>query len=170
MHGCDRYARTQMDWRAVRAVLKPIIEAQEGRASMRKIKSETGIHPSTLVRWKEVADKPVDLGKVVTALEFFGESPAAFFAAIERVTSPVIGDDQGSAFHPGGFPDAQTPADPHARLLEVERERDDYLSLFNQMQDAASRLVKIAAAARGAKSRAAARTQRGRSRRDRKIG
>jgi hypothetical protein len=109
----DRYAVAQMDWLAVRAVLRPIIEAQEGRASMRAIQEKTGIAPSTLVRWKEEVNRPVDLGKVVTALELFGESPAAFFVAVEHraslVTDPVTGTDQGSVPHHGGIPDVPKP-------------------------------------------------------------
>lgn len=93
MHQRDRYAAQQMDWRALRRELTPIIREQEGLQSMREIKAQTGVAPSTLVRWKEESDDPVDLNTVVKVLEHFGHSLADFFGKVEVAragTNPAI--------------------------------------------------------------------------------
>lgn len=75
-----------MDWRAVRAVFRPILQ-KTGQPSLRELKRLTGIDPSTLVRWAKDSERPINLNKLVVVIEALGVTPADFFAQIDALRS-----------------------------------------------------------------------------------
>jgi transcriptional regulator with XRE-family HTH domain len=179
------YAATQLESELLYGYARPYVSSSSFGRNVRQVMGASGISQTELLA--ELQVKQGTLSDWLRDRRGVPEGPTllkfakALRVPIDRllvgvddeydaiVTRSVTEVDQGSALPSGGAADVVS-SDLETRLVELERERDEYIALFNQMQDAASRLVKIAAAARGAKGRAVARTERGRGSRHRKTG
>lgn len=71
MHSGDRTVVMALDWRRLRAELRPILQDPDA-PSTRAIERKTGVVPSTLTRWSKDTDDEIDLNRLALVLDCLG--------------------------------------------------------------------------------------------------
>lgn len=67
----DRCSAVPIDWKRLRKELRPFLESKDAPPT-REIYKKTGVAPSTLTRWSDDSNDPIDVDKLALVLDVIG--------------------------------------------------------------------------------------------------